>query len=1389
MHAPRATLIAAMLCASSAGAQNTTPNSPDTNPVEFCHDTTGQDRQPNFNSNSGFDWKSVSLTSDNPPGLRLNTNLEVLNSERIYFPFTQQVSISYLYESAGNSGALGYFYYDDLIARGYIDTKGTPNDTSDDTLVDSDGNGIADFHEDLYSMSITRAYLGGATRRCLKTFKFAANGKSFYEPELASKDCSTTYQPSVTLRDARPGKGNMTAGTVGVAPSGARTGTQFSDQGLYPTIPNLLEPRDDKNNKLGIGHIIFLHADDDTDTSTYQDMTPVKDVTTTFNGIPDYNVSAYDPDGRPLSPVPSGDGLEEERDRTVNLGELQGGKEIVFFFVSWGAPNHASDGSQVYPCLSFNSSTGACALHIITPTNIYFSKTLLNMDQNAQTPSTGTDSSGKSISYVSKRDIGCDYTGSNHCNQTGENLDGWLDSATLNRMKTLDAYRKLTMPHEKGFVKSDPLGRGIMPHAFVGTPSTDKFRWILGFEDLPGGGDRDFNDVTFMIHKSNGAVVRSGIVSGDLSPTISQDYTITEVTFTAQDLPLYSGANASYCQSRPAEDRPRITYQVALDCKVCTANCSTSTPTLTDNPTPTWVDVPLSDPPTDGTLRNQTVTLRDFLQRSLTGSQLCWQAVMTSKDDQCQPTIKNIDVSYKAVKAGDYGRAAVSAVANTVLYGVTETPGRSWFGSSVTPPSTRVVDGRLDLAERGHLYLKELYTPETPSVTSGALLWDGGKKLSSGVSTTDPTGWRKLITMNTSGARAEVKDLILDTNGGEAFSAAACSGVNGGHWDCDLDNSGGPPEAADRALLRNWLYGWEQNTSSAKVKRTWPMGGVQLSTPAIIGAASTPSWVAHAPGIEQSRFNVGFIADSRVANRPTMAYVGTTQGMLHGVKAGSLQMSDDPCTTSTVEARGHFAKDKCTEGGVRDYGTAEEVFAYLPRKLLPTYVASYLRQGNGKRASVDASPSVADVDLGFGTYDPAKPFTSTQAAWTIGTNPGPLEGAKTVLVSPTGPTLGTVFALDITDPKASNYPQPMWEFDMGNDVLSATSATVEDSFSSSGASLIPDTKGSRFSPPIVRMDFGSVTGQKWVAVVGTDYVPNGNTAGAVYLMDLKKGQPLQLAPGTQKWQQLAGVVPLAKNEGLGSNPVAVDSNDDGTYDLLYVSTTKGKLFRISTSLPSVGSPSVGRAFQVCQLADIQNELSAKADKQYQGIYSNIAVQALGTGSAKKVRIYMGTGNNPDLSDEDADKVTPRPNGYLLAYEDSQPKATSCTTLATPLWVQTLGAGQMVWGGVAVAGDNVFTTTAVGKAANACELSGTESGAYYAYNSSTGVAQVGSGTSLGGHSLATPVVHDEHLLMLTADGKVKALGDATKWNNATNNNAPAPVRVRIWDTSPNGRLQP
>ena len=208
-------------------------------PDKLCEDSLDQDKQPDFSEAGLVSTGGILVTADSPPKLQLDTALQVLNPEKLSLPFEQQIKISYVYESAGANHALGWLYYDDLIARGYIETQGT-FDTADDTFRDSDGDGIADFHADLYNLWAPSAnrYVGG-TPRCGSPKTFTHGGMTYAEPELAIPGCSTnSYDPGATLYDARPGQtgNNISTATVGVNPETIGS-TDFSDRGLSPRSP------------------------------------------------------------------------------------------------------------------------------------------------------------------------------------------------------------------------------------------------------------------------------------------------------------------------------------------------------------------------------------------------------------------------------------------------------------------------------------------------------------------------------------------------------------------------------------------------------------------------------------------------------------------------------------------------------------------------------------------------------------------------------------------------------------------------------------------------------------------------------------------------------------------------------------------------------------------------------------------------------------------------------------------------------------------------------------------------------------------------------------------------------------------------------------------------
>ncbi|NMO16053.1 pilus assembly protein PilY [Pyxidicoccus fallax] len=1463
------------------------PASGQTGDFNACIDTTGDDAQPDFTEAQG-DRSAVLVIPPNPPAkakLRLNTFQEELDPELIRLPFEQDLEALIVDDRAGDgaSHTLGWFYYDELITRQYVNANNTPNNTNDDTLIDADGSGIPDFHEDLFNLNPARAYIG-VNPRCDKRFTHVRpDGTSIQlrEPELLTATCNEpgTYAdwggprrwpeednryPPKPLDTAVVGRGliwydwaanvDRTLDIPGGAPM-TRVDSWFSDQGLFPHIPNLLEPQDPRNGNKGMGHLALLATDDDdnrcpqsgeaeclqprmawsTDGTTQ--IGPIWDKGGGYNGIPDYKASAFDDRGR-LIPGKNWNAAPNEEDRRVKIGRVQGQREIVFFLVTYVR--------QVFGWMNDTQSTDACFMTYALPPpsgrmqcdlwahgdiNVFFSKTFLNLDLH--------QTAGEDVVTKNLR-------------------TNWLDQGAYDRLQMPEYGRVFFEPTQNKTVRAINQRAA---HTIVGAPANNPNVWILGWEDQNSGGNRTYNDIVILINKQNNGVYKSEVVS-DIDLADARDYTITSVTLSVDDHPFFdpqgnSGActpNIEQPNGTIHRPRPKISYQVALDCKVCVSNCNSSDPqnppVFGRKPTePDWIDVPFNHPTEPPGERNQTVSIDDLLERGYTGTQLCWRAIMESPGEGCQPTIANVNISYKAQKSGKYERATRIRVANTELFGVAEVPGRQWVETPGLQPSTRLLNGRPDMSPRGHVYLKKLYEPENQNVLlpdsdlANPPLWDAGEVQRLAIRNGDPNA-RKLFTRR-NGARTELKNLtgsdspVFPTTGTGTF----CPNAASARYDLNID---GECNAADRTTLIHWLYGWEQldpanpNNPALSSKRTWPMGAIGLSAPALVAEPTDPAWLLN-PYVtedEKSYYRDRFKKDPLIEHRKSVAFIGTNQGFLHALDVGAWRFGDDSCTPAN-DYSGHFepvSTNPCST--TRRYGTGEELFAYLPGKMLGNYVESYLRTSLDDKpaAKLDSPPTFANVDLGqnanpdnAGTHDynVRKGYTPDPAtAWRLNNDPTQNIGAKTVLASAAGPDQSVFFALDVTNPNHANYPWPMWEFDIANELYHAfdnsgvactsrsthydclTIKEIFDTYMALGqAPVRADTRGSRHNPLLLRMDFGSQGGKKWVAAFATDFTPRENSsgvsdaAGTIYLIDVKTGQPVMTNSGSGLKQRLTGVVTLGTDrdrvtgdhgKGIGGAPSAVDVNGDGAYDVLYVPSTSGKVYKVN--LRDVdASRAFGKAISSCVIANAQTATYANGQTvehpSSQRIYSNLLVKTTRTGASATVSIFFGTGNNPD-SDVDADDLAGSPRRYhVMAFEDRAPLAADCSGRAQ-VWVQPLGLGQAVWGGLALRENTVATATAVGTKADACSVSDDKSGEIYLLNGASGEAMPGSGTALGGHSFAPPTVIGQRLRFLDStggqgSGKVDGAGALDVPGAATGGRA---ARSILWDMRSNANIQ-
>ncbi|MFY2556273.1 DUF4114 domain-containing protein [Corallococcus terminator] len=1414
----RALAVLCLLAAPLAAAQVS-------NVANLCEDNLSKDKQDGF-GNAEYD----SAAEEENPSIELTTSgrhapdtsniqlqpPEPLNSEEIKFPYDQRVTISYVFESAGASHALGYMYLEDLRKPGreYVNAQGE--------LLDKNENGIFDLHEDLYNLGPTegtkaRTYVGKAGDRRCTVRSFTSDGETYTEPDIARRDCGASWE-RVTgrngLADGRPGGGSDHIDTdiVGTAKGVDDVDdTQFSDKGLFPHIPNLLEPADDENGNMGVGQMVFLLADDDDGDDTWGNLAPVGDIGDYDNGIPDYNVTAYDNRGILRA---GADNVVDINDRTVDLGLVKGQKEIVFFLIVYYDSNHGPNEGTVYPCLK-QDADGKCLLHMRSPISVFFSKAAWNMDQNSL-----------SNAVVAERNIGCPYvssctfenptrTAAAQCMlaDNSRKLCGWLDSGTLTRLRTQATYGNLVMPKEAVKIPR-PTGthRNPMPHVIVGAPSTDEFRWILGFEDLPGGGDRDFNDVVFVINKQNGGTFRSGSLTGEIDLSDAEDFVITKVRFSRYDdsapyagtcstPPCWTEATPGAC-SLPGKPAPSIQYSVAVDCHTVEYDTVLNQYVRKKNENRTWIPVRFDA----GDANTKEL---DLLELGFTGSQLCWKVDITSPDDRCIPVVDNVNVGYQAVRAGSYSRSSPSTVGNAIVWGVNETPGsawgKNWPGSGQPEATVRTYDNRKDYSVRGRLYLRSLYDPEKTDVTNVVERWDAGKVMAMSFGGSLNPLNRKLYTQKADGTRATLED-DMDGPGSKfslVFPDSLCNEQIAGKPLYDINGDGkcgtptitSPPSKVnltdnnDRNLFREWLYGWEdhQLPGATNVKRPWPMGGINLSTVALAVPPYLDTWAMNTLPAERDLYRRNFMTPLKT--RPTVAYVGTMNGFMHAFDSGEFRVEGkDACTNGVTQLRGYFEHTGAacvTPIAPRKYGEGEEKFAYMPRILLDRYRYLYVKYpgtGDKPKPQMDASPTVTNVDFGglASKWTPASGTVVTER---------PLKGARTVLVSASGRTSPAIYALDITHPGTATYPTPLWEFNLND---TSIFDAFEDAADDDPDVLLPDNAGSRHAPSVVRIKWGTETDGKWAAVVGTDYKPASGRSGTLYLLDMSTGRPLK--KGSAPSGAHAGVITLDEGFGVAGATAMVDLNRDGNYDVMYVPTTAGSVYRIN--LDSVEtSRDLGRQVKTCRVASAPMAASTHRDAannpagtaHFQQIHSNIAVKVVREGAKPVVRFYFGTSDNPD---EFGDGPPNKENYkyHLMGFEDPNPEGSAACDLLEPLWVSPLDPGQTVWGGVSLSDEKVFTTTAVGTAADVCNLSEDTSGKLYTTSQlpdGNGSAEQSS-VELGGHGVSAPVVHDQHAFILSATGQMMMVGD-DKWNNGAGNAGETRSRVLVYDPIPDGRL--
>jgi hypothetical protein len=318
--------------------------------------------------------------------------------------------------------------------------------------------------------------------------------------------------------------------------------------------------------------------------------------------------------------------------------------------------------------------------------------------------------------------------------------------------------------------------------------------------------------------------------------------------------------------------------------------------------------------------------------------------------------------------------------------------------------------------------------------------------------------------------------------------------------------------------------------------------------------------------------------ESRHANRRKLLLVGSNDGMVHAFDAGQPHSAVSGGTTTV-----NF-----------DNGSGSEVWAYMPRAVMPT--VADIANGTQQHWTVDAPVQGADVFIDpaqSGTPDPTKRDWRTvvvaglrEGPETRGINgyyalditqPDLLAASNNVYVpQPVGgtalPTPGQPAPLAIPSCDAFSgaqnpscgripYPSPLWEFyDQAHNADGSTAVDASGNPVLLHESTVPNSAsdlGHTWSMPTVgRIQIADASGNtvdKYVAIFGGGLDKDHKTLDApyagnfLYMVDVETGKVIYK-------RQLLGCA--------ASAPAAVDVNQVGLISRIYLGTTSGHMYRV-----------------------------------------------------------------------------------------------------------------------------------------------------------------------------------------------------------------------------------
>lgn len=438
-----------------------------------------------------------------------------------------------------------------------------------------------------------------------------------------------------------------------------------------------------------------------------------------------------------------------------------------------------------------------------------------------------------------------------------------------------------------------------------------------------------------------------------------------------------------------------------------------------------------------------------------------------------------------------------------------------------------------------------------------------------------------------------------------------------------------------------------KNDTGATVTKTWKLGDIIHSTPAVVGPPRERYDVIYGDAAYASFFQ-------RYKDRRQVAYVGANDGMLHAFNAGFFTLGDDTSTTTVVE-QARFTTVPQQKGTSTDCSAlpcdasvtqysyrpgppklGTELWAFIPQDLLP-HLRWLTSPSYDHTFYVDLKPKITDARIFTADADhPGGWGTILIGGFRLGGSCTNCTQGKSVPRAVTsdfngdGDTtdsgdirvfLSSYFVMDVTNPEKD--PTLLWVF-RDKDLGLTTSEPVVLRVKPVNSASDPKTNS---------------TNEKWYVVFGTGptHLDGGSSqTGKFFAVDLKQG------PSYDDINKTSGT---SGGTTCTTSSPCITAKTDGSNDRV-------RVFSTGQSGSFMGNP-----------VTVDFDL----DFRVEAIYAGTAICTGGTpspcngsGPQWKGTMYRLTTNGGD-PDPDTWGLSSAPTKLISTFAYTTPQATTCTS--------------------------------------------------------------------------------------------------------------------------------